>query len=94
MLSKAMKAEGRDGPRINIKVTCFGCRHEVSESYRVQGDSGHDIYCQHPTLSERKRVGDTCWDTPNWCPAVNVPGLKAAEALYNSLIAKPEATHD
>ncbi|ABD27414.1 hypothetical protein Saro_2979 [Novosphingobium aromaticivorans DSM 12444] len=79
-------AAGRDGPRINIKATCSSCRHVISERYRVQGDSGHDVYCQHPSLPERKRVGDTRWDTPNWCPAVNMPGLKAAEALYNSLI--------
>lgn len=56
------------GPHITIRASCYGCPCERSESYRVQGDSGHDIYCDHPEVAG-KRVGDSRWDTPDWCPA-------------------------
>lgn len=56
----------REGPRITIKASCLNCVHESSESYRVQGDSGHDVYCN--VGSERRHIGDTTWNTPKWCP--------------------------
>ena len=61
-------AKGRVGPRLNVEASCYGCAYERSVSYRVQGDSGHDIYCDHPDAGG-KRVGDTRWSTPDWCPA-------------------------
>lgn len=63
-----------DGPRVTISASCFDCAHEESESYAVQGDSGCKVYCAHPSvvaesaLRSRRRVGDTTWATPAWCP--------------------------
>ena len=57
-----------EGPEVTVKYSCFNCKFEVSESYRCQGDSGQDVYCTHPSFSERKRVGDTSWSTPDFCP--------------------------
>lgn len=68
---------GREGPSIIIQIKCFGCRFETSKRYRVQGDSGIDVYCQHPSFPERKAVGDTRWDTPDWCPVIDVPATRA-----------------
>lgn len=61
-------AKGREGPKITLSVSCFGCQYEKSESYRCQGDSGQNVYCTHSALTERTYVGDTRWDTPAWCP--------------------------
>lgn len=62
----------RDGPSIKLEISCFDCVHCTSESYRVQSDSGSDVYCIHPDASQgrgnRRFVGDTNWDTPKWCP--------------------------
>lgn len=58
----------REGPRVRLDLSCDGCAHESSVSYRVQGDSGHDVYCNHPSLGKRREVGDTRWTTPAWCP--------------------------
>lgn len=60
----------RNGPTITVKASCFDCVHERSTSYRVQGDSGHDIHC---TLVDRA-IGST-WSTPMWCPLLPA-GLK------------------
>jgi hypothetical protein len=61
------------GPRIRIEMSCFDCDYCVSESYRVQGDSGSDVYCLHPSIvptaaTPRKYIGDSSWSTPIWCP--------------------------
>lgn len=56
------------GPRIEVKKRCSGCDYKKSESYAVQGDSGHDVYCTHPSVG-KKYIGDTNWTTPPWCPA-------------------------
>ena len=56
------------GPRIEVKKRCSGCDYKKSESYVVQGDSGRDVYCTHPSVG-KKYVGDTNWTTPAWCPA-------------------------
>lgn len=55
---------GTDGPKVKIKASCFDCRHCKSTGYAVQGDSGHAVSC---SLVD-KRIGDTTWDTPTWCP--------------------------
>lgn len=57
-----------EGPRVTITLSCADCVHERSESYRVQGDSGHDVSCAHPASPPPARVGDTTWATPLWCP--------------------------
>ena len=57
------------GPKATVKRSCSDCKACNSESYAVQGDSGHYVYCEHPSLPERKYIGDTHWDTPDWCPA-------------------------
>jgi len=64
----------RPGPKLTIKATCFDCEHERSESYAVQGDSGCNVFCAHPDmvaeskLRSNRRIGDSTWDTPKWCP--------------------------
>ncbi|WP_089215525.1 hypothetical protein [Sphingopyxis indica] len=65
-----------EGPRVTVKASCFECRHCVSESYRVQSDSGSNVYCAHPDFEQRKRVGDTRWETPDWCPVVSLPDIR------------------
>lgn len=66
---------GREGPSISITASCSGCRYEHCESYRVQGDSGHDVSCTHP--EGKGYVGDTTWRTPAWCPLL-AAALRAA----------------
>lgn len=67
-------SDKRDGPRAKIELSCFGCRYERSEDYACQGDSGCRVYCDHPdvlaesVLRSSRRVGDTTWVTPAWCP--------------------------
>lgn len=56
------------GPKVTISFSCSDCQYCKSESYRCQGDSGHDVFCEHPNFEERKRVGDTNWNTPDYCP--------------------------
>jgi hypothetical protein len=70
----------RVGPRVTMSLDCFGCAHTESERYRVQGDSGSDVYCTHDQHGEpgkaRRYVGDTRWTTPDWCP-LRGPALAA-----------------
>lgn len=56
-----------DGPFVWMRASCLNCIHCTSESYAVQDDSGHNVYCEHPSIG-KKRVGDTNWSTPEWCP--------------------------
>lgn len=56
------------GPKLRIVASCADCVHEVSTHYAVQGDSGCNVRCAHPSFPEPKRIGDTTWDTPSWCP--------------------------
>lgn len=58
------------GPTERIVRRCDECKACVSENYRCQSDSGHDVYCAHPSLPDRKRIGDTTWYTPDWCPVL------------------------
>ena len=61
-----------NGPRITVKLSCFDCKHESSENYQVQGDSGHKVFCTHPAVAKQpRRIGDTDWSTPMWCPFLN-----------------------
>ena len=61
-------ADKREGPEVKTTYSCFGCNYEISESYSCQGDSGRDVYCQHPTFETRRLIGDTTWYTPKFCP--------------------------
>lgn len=76
----------REGPRVTLKASCFDCVHERSEHYAVQGDSGCDVYCAHPDVvatsrvQSRGRIGDTTWDTPDWCPLLRAAIDKARRA--------------
>lgn len=36
------------GPRLRVEASCSACEHVESEPYRVQGDSGHTVRCNHP----------------------------------------------
>lgn len=57
------------GPSLTVQASCSDCEWERSESYRCQSDSGHAVYCDHPSRPEGKgRIGDTTWSTPKWCP--------------------------
>jgi hypothetical protein len=60
----------RSGPLATTTLSCEGCVHEHSESYAVQGDSGFEVSCRHPDVNEGalRRIGDTTWRTPKWCP--------------------------
>ena len=73
-----MSPAERIGPTVTVKRSCSGCKYERSQSYRVQGDSGHDIYCDHPD-SGGKVVGDTNWSTPEWCPALKPAAVPMEE---------------
>jgi len=58
----------QQGPTVKISYSCFECTYCTSERYRCQGDSGSDVYCEHPDFKEKKSVGDTNWSTPDFCP--------------------------
>lgn len=55
------------GPKVTVTRSCADCKCAKSESYKVQGDSGVDVYCTHPVVN-KKRIG-LDWTTPDWCPA-------------------------
>ncbi len=59
------------GPNITIKASCSKCDFCHSERHNVQGDNGSDVYCEHPNFEERKLVGDTHWNTPDFCPELD-----------------------
>lgn len=67
------------GPNVTVRRSCSDCKACNSESYAVQGDSGHYVYCEHPSLPESKYIGDTNWNTPHWCP-VSAPTTQPAPA--------------
>lgn len=63
----------REGPLRTVNLSCSGCKYEHSESYKCQGDSGHDVYCTHPAAPREEGapmafIADTNWRTPGWCP--------------------------
>jgi hypothetical protein len=53
------------GPAVKIVLSCFECEHCHTKGYACQGDSGIDVYCKAMNM---RQVGDTRWDTPEWCP--------------------------
>ena len=57
------------GPKTTVKRSCADCEVCQGERYTCQSDSGRDVYCAHPSLPQRRIIGDTRWDTPQWCPA-------------------------
>ena len=60
----------REGPRIIITRSCDGCRWVRSSYYAIQGDSGFDVSCGHPSWKICKSIGDARWATPDWCPCL------------------------
>jgi hypothetical protein len=57
------------GPKITIRRSCADCAVCQGERYTCQSDSGTDVYCAHPSFPQRRIIGDSRWDTPQWCPA-------------------------
>jgi hypothetical protein len=55
----------RVGPEAKLTLSCFGCEHCKTSGYTCQGDSGTDVFCG---AMDNRTVGDTRWDTPDWCP--------------------------
>jgi hypothetical protein len=53
------------GPTVKLQVSCFGCDYCKTTSYTCQGDSGSDVFCG---AMNNRRIGDTTWTTPEWCP--------------------------
>jgi len=68
-----------EGPTLRVDASCFDCRHESSESYAVQGDSGHSVYCT--LITPRRSIGDSSWRTPEWCPLLAVARQRLVESL-------------
>ncbi len=61
--------EQRKGPRLMVVSSCLGCAYVLTTSYRVQGDSGTYVFCAHSAHAGiPRKVGDTNWTTPEWCP--------------------------
>jgi len=59
----------RSGPSVTVKRSCWGCKHCHTERYCVEEDSGNYVSCTHPHFGTKiKYIGDTSWDTPDWCP--------------------------
>lgn len=57
------------GPVTRARMTCVNCEYCKGERYACQGDSGVENHCAHPEVDQKNNyIGDTCWDTPMWCP--------------------------
>lgn len=67
------------GPRLTVVASCFDCADVRSERYVRQSDSGSHVSCAHP--DGKGRIGDTTWETPEWCPLL----AAAREALVVGL---------
>jgi len=83
-------SEKRKGPKLTVTRSCDGCRYEASESYAVQGDSGFRVLCEHPHLGVR-RIGDTTWTTPEWCPERGSESAPESAALASEREARQRA---
>ncbi len=57
----------RVGPQFSLNASCYGCVHVRGVNYVEPGRAGCKIYCDHPDRPGR-RVGDSDWSTPSWCP--------------------------
>lgn len=53
------------GPKVSIEAHCGACVYKRSESYRAQGDSGWNHYCEHP---DRGGKSIDSYAAPSWCP--------------------------
>jgi hypothetical protein len=53
------------GPKVKLELSCFECVHCHATRYTCQGDSGSDVTC---AAMDHRRIGDTTWATPDWCP--------------------------
>lgn len=53
------------GPSVKLELSCFECEHCHRTRYICQGDSGTDVSC---AAMNHRTIGDTNWNTPNWCP--------------------------
>lgn len=60
------------GPKLRIVASCDACEYLKVETYRVQGDSGRDVTCTHPSVPDANNggyIGEKRFDsTPQWCP--------------------------
>lgn len=83
-------SEKRKGPKLTVTRSCDGCRYEASESYAVQGDSGFRVLCEHPHVGGR-RIGDTTWTTPEWCPERGSESAPESAALASEREARQRA---
>jgi hypothetical protein len=73
----------RIGPSVELELSCFECEHCHTSRYTCQGDSGSDVSC---AAMNHRAIGDTCWDTPEWCPF----RAEAIKAMAEKLVpAKP-----
>lgn len=54
------------GPDVRTSYSCHGCTFCTSKSYRVQSDSGFDIFCNHG--GKKRDIGNGSWHMPEWCP--------------------------
>lgn len=73
------------GPKTTVERSCVACDACHGEPYHVQGDSGVDVYCAHPSLPERKFIGDSVRKTPSWCPAASIDGAVQSDAKIAEL---------
>ncbi len=75
----------RHGP--SIHGSCHSCEFYRQERFAVQGDTGHDGYCQrffaHPEKDKHIGTYAACSVTPEWCPELSPV---QSEALF------PDAT--
>lgn len=69
----------REGPFVVIEGRCTDCRYVEEKRYAVQGDSGHDVFCAHPSFQPRRYIADTRWRTPEWCPLLDAAIVAALE---------------
>jgi hypothetical protein len=60
------------GPKLRIVASCGDCEYIHVETYRVQGDSGREVSCRHPSQPDANNggyIGEKRYDsTPQWCP--------------------------
>ena len=54
------------GPVKIMRYSCRECEHCVSVPYCCAAE----VTCTHPEVRAR-RIGDTTWDTPAWCPELD-----------------------
>lgn len=73
----------REGPHIFRE--CVGCKYLGQQSYRVQGDSGIDYWCNHPSRTDTNRnIGDTTCKTPQWCPFLELAATAAIAVWHRA----------